>query len=143
MADTTCTIEGNLTGDPELTYTGGGRPLVKFGVAVNSRFKDAGGGQQERTDFFNCEAWQDLAENIAESLSKGTRVLIQGTLKLDQWEHEGQKRSMVKVTVNAIGPSLRWATASVTRTERKTSTQEPAMAGAPAGDGDGYDEEPF
>jgi len=145
MADTTFTMEGNLTRDPETRYTPSGRAVTRLGVAVNVRSRDAGGNQTERTDYFDLEAWNKLAENITDSFKKGDRILATGTIKQDTWENDaGEKQSRIKFTVNAAGPCLRWATSEVTRNER-AETRQPAMAGAPAtedGD-DGFDEEPF
>lgn len=146
MADTSFTIEGNLTRDPELRYTPSGRAVVRCGVAVNVRSRDAGGNQTERTDFFDVEAWNKLAENISDSLKKGDRILATGTIKQDTWENEaGEKQSRVKFTANAAGPCLRWATTESSKNDR-SETRTPAMAGAPAAEGtadEGFDEEPF
>lgn len=117
-------IEGNLTRDPELRFTPSGQAVVQFGVACNRRWKDKGGEWQEETDFSpKCEAWGTLAENVAESLVKGSRVVLTGDLRQDRWQDKsGESRSSFKVLVREIGPSLRWATAEVQRNERRSQS---------------------
>ena len=112
--DNQVVIVGNLTRDPELRYTPNGAALVKFGVAVSRRVKDDATGQwrDAETSFFNVTAWRTLAENIAESLTQGTRVVVVGRLRTNSWETpEGEKRSVVEIEAEEIGPSLKWATA--------------------------------
>ena len=117
MADTTTTIVGNLTDDPELRFTPNGAPVANFTVAVTPRVKDGDSWRDGETSFFRCTAWRSLAENLAESLTKGTRVMVQGRLQQRSWETDaGEKRSVVEVQVDEAGPSLRWATAKVERT---------------------------
>jgi single-strand DNA-binding protein len=120
------TIVGNLSREVELRYTQGGAAVAKFSVAVNRRFQKAGEWTEE-VSFFECVAWAQLAENAASSLTKGDRVVVNGRLSQRSYEHDGQKRSSVEITAENIGPDLRWATASVERTERTT-----AIATAPA-----------
>ena len=138
MADTTTTtIVGNLTDDPELRFTPNGAPVANFNVAVTPRVKDGDSWRDDETSFFRCTAWRSLAENLAESLTKGTRVMVQGRLQQRSWETDaGEKRSVVEVQVDEAGPSLRWATAKVERTGAK------AAAGASKG-GQFNDEPPF
>jgi single-strand DNA-binding protein len=115
------TVVGNVTRDPELRYTPNGAALVKFGVAVNRRFKDDATGQWKdgETSFFDVTAWRTLAENIAESITQGTRVVIVGRLRTNTWETpEGEKRSKVEIEAEEIGPSLKWATAKVEKQGR-------------------------
>jgi single-strand DNA-binding protein len=115
------TIVGNVTRDPELRYTPNGAALVKFGVAVNRRFKDDVTGQWKdgETSFFDVTAWRTLAENIAESITQGTRVVIVGRLRTNSWETpEGEKRSKIEIEAEEIGPSLKWATAKVEKQGR-------------------------
>ena len=107
-------IVGNLTRDPELRYTPNGAALVKFGVAVSRRVKDDATGQWKdaETSFFDVTAWRSLAENVAESLTQGARVVVVGRLRTNSWETpEGEKRSVVEIEAEEIGPSLKWATA--------------------------------
>ena len=122
MPDNTVTLVGNVTDDPELRFTPSGRPVANFTVAVNRRFKNNDGQWEDRLDgFFRCSCWADMAENAAESLTKGTRVLVTGRLNQRSWEdNDGNKRSAFEVQVDEIGPSLKWATAQVTKSNRST-----------------------
>jgi len=122
MADNTVTIVGNLTRDPELRYTPAGAATCQFGVAVNRVWTDRQTNEKkEATSFFNVVAWREMAENAGESLAKGSRVIITGRLEQRSWETpEGEKRSVVEIVADEIGPSLRWATAQVVRNERRT-----------------------
>ncbi|GAC1362900.1 MAG: single-stranded DNA-binding protein [Actinomycetota bacterium] len=113
------TIVGNLTRDPELRYTPTGSAVVKFGVAVNRFYTNRNGEKVENTDFFTVNAWRTLAENCAESLKTGSRVIVSGRLQSRSWETEdGQKRTVVEIEADEVGPSLRWATATVTKATR-------------------------
>ena len=118
MADNTVTIVGNVTRDPELRYTTGGRGVASFGMAVNRRYQ-VNGEWQEQTSFFNVVCWGDLGENAATSLTKGARAIVTGRLEQRSWETaEGEKRSVVEVVADEVGPSLRWAQAQVEKTAR-------------------------
>ena len=125
MADNTVTLVGNITDDPELRFTPGGAAVANFTVAVNQRRPNQDGGWDDKLDgFFRCNAWRDLAENVAESLQKGTRVMVVGRLQQRSWEdQEGNRRSVVEVLVDEVGPSLRWATASVQKSSRSGGGQ--------------------
>jgi single-strand DNA-binding protein len=113
------TVVGNLTREPELRYTPSGAAVAKFGIAVNRFYTSRSGEKVEQTDFFNVNAWRQLAENIAESLTVGTRVVVTGRLQSRSWEtEEGQKRTVVEIEADEVGPSLRWATAAVTKASR-------------------------
>ena len=113
------TVVGNLTADPELRFTASGVAMVNISVADSRRYQDRNGDWQEDTSFFRGTCWRDMAENVAESLPKGARVVISGRLKQRTWEtNEGEKRSVVELDIQEIGPSLRWATATVTKTPR-------------------------
>lgn len=113
------TVVGNLTREPELKYTPSGAAVTKFGIAVNRNYTNRGGEKVEETSFFNCVVWTQLAENVAESLTVGSRVIVTGRLQARSWETEdGQKRNTVEIIVDEMGPSLRWATVSVTKTTR-------------------------
>jgi single-strand DNA-binding protein len=142
------TIVGNLTDDPELRYTPGGAAVATFNVAVNRRTRDESGQWKDgETSFFKCNVWRQQAENAAESLTKGTRVIVIGRLRQRSWETpEGQKRTVIEIEVESVGPSLEWATASLTKTARSDSDSSPAFAAAGAGNGAGKsasaDEEP-
>ena len=124
MANTT-TITGNLTREPEIRYTREGQATAQLGVAVNRRWQDRATQEwQEATSFFDVVCWRDLAENVALSLSKGMRVVVTGRLEQRSWEtEEGEHRSKVEITADEIGPSLRFATADVQRTERRAATE--------------------
>jgi single-strand DNA-binding protein len=125
------TIIGNLTADPELRFTASGVAMVNLSVADSRRYQDRNGEWQEETSFFRGTCWRDLAENVAESLTKGARVIISGRLKQRTWEtNEGEKRNVVEIDIQEIGPSLRWATATVTKTPRNSDFA--------AGSGGGY-----
>jgi single-strand DNA-binding protein len=127
MADTTVTISGNLTGDPELRFTGNGVPVAAFSVAVTPRIKDGDNWRDGDTSFFRCNAWRELGENIAESFQKGDRVIVSGTLKQRSWEaDDGTKRSVVEITADDAGPSLRWATAEPHKTHGGNSSRQRA-----------------
>jgi single-strand DNA-binding protein len=121
MADSTVTIVGNLTRDPEIRYTTGGAAKASFGVAVSRRWQNRQSSEwEEQTSFFNVVCWREMAENVSESLGKGSRVVVTGRLEQRSWETEnGEKRSVVEIVADEVGPSLRWATASVTRNERR------------------------
>lgn len=110
------TFIGNLTDDPELRFTQGGAPVASFRVASNRRFNDRSGNQQEETTFLNVNAWRELAENAAESLSKGDRVIVIGRVKVRSYENrENQTVWVTEIEADEIAPSLRWARAEVSR----------------------------
>ena len=119
--ETSITLVGNLTRDPELRYTGDGTALVKFPIASTPRVLDRQSGQWRDGDplFLICTAWRDMAEHIAESLTKGMRVVVVGRLRLSRWETEqGEKRQAFQVDVDEVGPSLRFAQAKVAKMTR-------------------------
>lgn len=146
----TVTIIGNLVEEPELRYTQSGLPMAKIRVAVNRRWRQNDEWQEE-TSFFGGTLWREAAENAAESLQKGMRVIITGSLEQRSWENpEGEKRSVVELRIDEIGPSLRWATASVTKTARSGGDGEfgggegTSVPAAPVARTDyGPDEAPF
>jgi single-strand DNA-binding protein len=127
MSNTT-TITGNLTREPEIRYTKEGQATTLLGVAVNRRWQDKSTQEwQEAVSFFDVVCWRDLAENVALSLSKGMRVLVTGRLEQRSWEtDEGEHRSKVEITADEIGPSLRFATCDVQRTERRNGATDAA-----------------
>lgn len=113
------TIVGNATRDVELRYLPNGTPIATFGVAVNRRWQDKQGEWQENVSFFDVTAWTDLGQNAADTIQKGTRVIVTGRLEQRSWEtNEGERRSKVEIVATDIGPSLRWATAEVHRNQR-------------------------
>jgi single-strand DNA-binding protein len=125
MADTHVTITGNLTDDPEVTFTTGGAAVCNFRLAVTPRVKDGDGWKDGDTSFFRITAWRDLATHIGDSLSKGDRVLVAGQLRMRSWETpEGDKRQVVEVTAEEVGPSLRWATAKPERTRNTSNAKQ-------------------
>ena len=118
MADSTVTITGSLTRDPELRFTQGGRGVATLGVAVNYRYQ-RNNEWVEEVSFFNVTAWGSLGENASASLTKGSRVIVTGRIQQRSYEtQQGEKRSVVEIIADEIGPSLRWATAQVERTQR-------------------------
>lgn len=145
------TLIGNLVDDPELRFTPSGVALAKVRMAVNRRWRGQDGEWQESTSFFTGTVWREQAEQVAESLQKGARVIVTGRLEQRSWETEqGDKRSVVEVQIDEIGPSLRWATATVNRTQRsddwanrqQSGGETPATTPA-ARDDYGPDEAPF
>jgi single-strand DNA-binding protein len=118
VADSNITLVGNLTRDPELRFTSAGKAVASFGMAVSRRFQ-VNNEWQEKTSFFNVTAWDQMGENVAASLTKGTRVVVNGRIEIREYEtNNGEKRTSVDITADEIGPSLRWARASVERTQR-------------------------
>ncbi len=142
------TLIGNLTQDPELRFTPSGVAMTKLSFAVNKRYQSQGEWKEE-TSFFNGTCWRDMAENVAESLTRGMRVIVVGELQQRTWEtQEGEKRSTIDVDIKEIGPSVRWATASVTKTPRadggwSSQNQAPSQPAAPVARNQGPDEAPF
>ena len=126
MADNTITLVGNITRDPELRFISSGTANTTFGLAVNRRWQNRQTQEwEEQVSFFDIVCWRELAENVSESLTRGTRVIVTGRLEQRSWEtQEGEKRSKIEVLADEVAPSLRWATAQVTRNER---------GGAPSG----------
>jgi single-strand DNA-binding protein len=118
MADNSVTLVGNLTRDPELRFTTGGRGVASFGLAVSRRYQ-VNGEWQEQTSYFNIVAWGQMGENAASTFTKGMRVIVSGRLEQREYQNrEGEKRTAIEINADEIGPSLRWATASVERTPR-------------------------
>jgi single-strand DNA-binding protein len=121
MAMSQTVIVGNLTDDPELRYTPNGAAVAKFRVAVNRRYKDSTTGEWKDgdTSYFTVNAWRTLAENVAESLTRGANVIVVGRLQMRSWEtQDGDKRTVVEIEADEVGPSLRWATAKVEKQSR-------------------------
>jgi single-strand DNA-binding protein len=167
--DTTITVIGNLTDDPELRFTPSGAAVAKFRVASTPRFLDRQTGEWKDGEplFLSCTVWRQAAEHVAESLQRGTRVVVSGRLRQRSYEtKEGEKRTVIELEVDEIGPSLRYATAKVQKMSRSSgggfgsgggggqggapaddpwASAVPAGAGAGAGGGAGSfsDEPPF
>jgi single-strand DNA-binding protein len=119
--ETTLNITGNLTSDPELRFTPSGSAVANFTIASTPRTfdKQANEWKDGETLFLRCSVWREAAENVAESLTKGMRVLIEGRLKSRSYEtKEGEKRTVIELEVDEIGPSLKYANAKVNRTQR-------------------------
>ena len=132
-------IVGNLTDDPELRYTPNGAAVANFRVAVNRRYRDAESGEWKdgETSFFRVNAWRTLAENAAESITRGTRVVVVGRLRSRTWEtQEGETRSAVEIEADEVAPSLRWATAKVERQSRGSSDWSESVSVGAGGKGE-------
>ncbi len=150
MADNSITLVGNLTRDPEIRFTATGRAVASFGIAVGRRYQ-VNGEWQEQTSYFNVTAWGQLGENAAATFTKGTRVVVTGRLEQREYtSREGEKRTAIDVIADELGPSLRWATATVVRTPKQDgqgggSTTRPANTGTnPGTEATPFDgEEPF
>ena len=165
--DTQITVVGNLTSDPEMRFTQSGAAVANFTVASTPRSYNKQTQQWEDGEalFLRCSVWRQLAENVAESLSKGMRVIVQGNLKQRSYQtKEGEKRTSYELDVQEVGPSLAWATAQVNRNESKQGggqrqgfggqqqsqggfgggqKQEDPWAQSPAGFGGGEETPPF
>jgi len=129
--DTNLTMIGNLVSDPELRFTPSGAAVAKFTVASTPRYLDKTTNEWKDGDslFLQCQIWRQAAENVAESLTKGMRVIVSGRLKQRSYEtKEGEKRTVFEVEVDEVGPSLRNATAKVTKAARQTGTGYSAPA---------------
>ena len=138
------TAVGNCVRDPELRWTPSQVALCTFGIAVNTRKKQGDEWVDGEPQFFDVVCWRDLAENVVESITKGTRVVVVGELEQRSWETDsGEKRSKVEINAEEVSPSLRWATAAVTRTGKKDAA---APRPTPVTTEDSYihrDEAPF
>ena len=132
------TLVGNLVDDPELRFTPSGHPVAKFRIASTPRTFDRQTGEWKDGEalFMTCSVWRQAAENVAESLARGMRVIVQGRLRQRSYEtQDGQRRTVYEVEVDEVGPSLRYASAKVTRIERSATAAQngdPWMSPAPA-----------
>ena len=139
--DTQITIAGNLVDDPELRFTPAGQPVARFRVASTPRFRDNSTGEWKDGDslFLTCNVWRQAAENAAESLTRGMRVIVSGRLRQRSYEtKEGEKRTVYEVEVDDVGPSLRNASAKVNKVARNGSGGGPGgSGGGPGGSGGG------
>lgn len=149
MPDNTITIVGNITRDPELKFLNSGQAAVRLSVAVNRRWQNRQTQEwEERVSYFEVTGYGPMAENAANSLSKGARVVVTGRLEQRSWETEnGDKRSIVEINADEIAPSLRFATAVVTKTPRPDApfrdAERPATPRTNEPTTYAYDEEPF
>jgi single-strand DNA-binding protein len=144
---TTVNLTGRLTKDPELKYSANGKPVAKFSVVTSRRVRDSQTGEWSDADttFWDVTAFGQLAENICESLSKGTAVLVSGRAAQEEWQDkEGQKRRSMKVIADEVAPSLRWASAKISKATRSRTESggrqpsgdaeaDPWASGAPGG----------
>ena len=133
-SDTTVTVVGNLTADPELRFTPSGAAVANFTVASTPRTFDRQSNEWKDGDtlFLPCSIWRDAAEHCAESLTKGTRVIVTGRLKQRSYDdREGNKRTIYEVEVEEVGPSLTWATARVTRSGQQQAKPRQQRAADP------------
>ena len=130
----TVTVIGNITRDPELRYTNSGQTRATFGVAVNRRWQNRQTQEwEEQVSFFDVTCWAQLGQNVSDTLVKGSRAIVTGRLEQRSWEtDQGEKRSKVEIIADEVGPSLRWATAEITRNERRE-----ADGSGPSGGGGG------
>jgi single-strand DNA-binding protein len=136
--ETIITVVGNLTADPELRFTPSGAPVANFTVASTPRTFDKQSNEWKDGDalFLNCAVWRQAAENVAESLTKGMRVIVQGRLRQRSYEtREGEKRTVFECEVEEIGPALKYATAKVTRSSGGSGGGNYSSGGSPAGGG--------
>ncbi len=166
--DTIITVVGNLTADPELRFTASGAAVANFTVASTPRTFDRASGEFKDGEalFLRCNIWRQAAENVAESLTRGSRVVVTGRLKQRSFDtKEGEKRTVIELEVDEIGPSLRYATAKVNRVNRPAGggggggggtggggggyggggsgpADDPWASAPPAGGGGGYSDEP-
>ena len=144
--DNQVVLVGNLTDDPELRFTPNGAAVANFRLAVTPRVREGDSWKDGETSFFRVNVWRQQAENIAETLTKGSRAIVVGRLKTRSWETpDGEKRSVTEVEADEVGPSCKFATAKVEKTSRGGGG-EWAGASAPSGGsrgGDFSDEPPF
>jgi single-strand DNA-binding protein len=144
--DTVITVVGNLTADPELRFTPSGAAVANFTVASTPRTLDKNSNEWKDGEalFLRCSVWRQAAENVAESLHKGTAVIVQGRLKQRSYEtKEGEKRTVYELEVDEVAPSLRWATARVSRSGRTSPPPDDPGQKAPGGWPEGTEEPPF
>ena len=153
--DVTVTVVGNLTNDPELRFTPSGAAVASFTVASSSRYLDKATNEWKDGEplYMRCSVWRQYAENVAETLTKGTRVIVTGRLKQRSYEtREGEKRTVIEMEVDDVGPALRYATAKVNRVQRgegggggfgggSAAASDDPWASAPSGGS--FDEPPF
>lgn len=158
--DVNVTIVGNLTNDPELRFTPSGAAVASFTVASTPRVLDKATNEWKDGEalFMRCSVWRQYAENVAESLTKGSRVIVTGRLKQRSYEtREGEKRTVVEMDVDEVGPALKYATAKVNKVSRggggfgdsggssqaSAGSSDDPWASSPSGGGAGFDEPPF
>jgi single-strand DNA-binding protein len=144
--DNQVTLVGNLTDDPELRFTPNGAAVANFRLAVTPRVREGDSWKDGETSFFRVNVWRQMAENVAETLTKGARCIVVGRLRTRSWEtQEGEKRSVTEIEADEVGPSLKFATAKVERASRGGGGGDYAgsSAGASKSSGQFNDEPPF
>ncbi len=150
--DNQVTLVGNLTDDPELRFTPNGAAVANFRLAVTPRVREGDSWKDGETSFFRVNVWRQTAENVAETLTKGSRCIVVGRLRMRSWETpEGEKRSVTEIEADEVGPSLKFATAKVERASRGGGggggggggDYAGSSAGASKGAGQFNDEPPF
>lgn len=127
------TVVGNIATDPELRFTPAGKAVCGFTVASTPRNKDGDNWVDGTTTWLRCSVWDKVAENVAESLEKGMRVIVQGRLSTREFEHNGEKRTSLELAVDAIGPELRYATARVVKASREGGSSQQSKPAATRG----------
>ena len=143
--DTQITIAGNLVDDPELRFTPAGQPVARFRVASTPRLRDNATGEWKDGDslFLTCNVWRQAAENVAESLTRGMRVIVSGRLRQRSYEtKEGEKRTVYELEADEVGPALSRATAKVTKVSRSNDNGQATGGSEASGEWPG-DEPPF
>jgi single-strand DNA-binding protein len=137
MTENTMNLVGNLVDDPELRFTPAGQPVASFRIASTPRYRDNATGEWKDGDtlFLTCVAWRQMAENVAESLTRGTRVIVTGKLRQRSYEtKEGEKRTVYELQVDEVGPSLRNASAKVQKVTRTSAGNGGQAAGSKQAD---------
>ena len=145
-SDNQVTLVGNLTDDPELRFTPNGAAVANFRLAVTPRVREGDSWKDGETSFFRINVWRQMAENVAETLTKGARCIVVGRLRTRSWEtQEGEKRSVTEIEADEVGPSLKFATAKVERASRGGGGGDysGSSAGGPKSGGQFNDEPPF
>jgi single-strand DNA-binding protein len=142
--ETSITLVGNMTSDPELRFTPSGAAVANFTVASTPRTFDKASNSWKDGDalFLRCSVWRQAAENVAETLTKGSRVIVTGRLKSRSYEKDGQRRTVMELDVDEVGPSLRFATAKVSKAARGSEGGQ-VSSGAPADDPWATEQAPF
>lgn len=135
---TPITVIGNSTADASLRFTSGGIAVATFTVAVTERVKDNDSWKDGSTTFFRCTAWREMGEQCAETITKGMRLIVHGRFKTREYEKDGQTRTSIEIDVEEVGPSLRYATATVKKMQRSSGT--PGQGGQRPPQGGGSDD---
>ena len=142
--DNMVTVIGNTTREPEIKFTANGVAYATFGIAWNRKYQ-RNGEDVEEVSFFDVICWQSLAENVGESIGKGTRVVVVGRLDFQSWDDQesGQKRNKVKIVADEVSPSLRWSSVEVTRNEKDAKPSRSSGGSKGGRSGPRSEDEPF